>query len=176
MENGVDENMRVIDSPGKHPVLRNVTREEVEAFRKQIQIVNMIGCEDVESIVQKLKDVHYDLKPSGNCSECDEEVKPLRISSARVVRAVEPERKEMDKAGYFVIIPQSENTMIVVEYYSYDNELLRVIKGEDARSVYWTIIKNGWVTQLSHAAYLGKELMKAELSIKMGFRYTQDGM
>jgi tetrahydromethanopterin S-methyltransferase subunit A len=50
-----------------------------------------------------------------------------------------------------------------------------VIEGQDARSIYWTIVKNGWVTQLSHAAYLGKELAKAELSIKMGFKYVQDG-
>lgn len=174
-ENGVDENMRVIDSPGKHPVLRNVTREEVEAFRKQIQIVNMIGCEDVESIVQKLKDVPRELKLSGNCSECDEDVKPLRISFARVVCTEEPERKEIDKAGYFVIIPQPQKGIIIVEHYSYNNRLLRAIEGRDAGSIYRTIIKNGWVTQLSHAAYLGKELAKAELSIKLGFRYVQEG-
>ena len=50
----------------------------------------------------------------------------------------------------------------------YDNKLLIIIKGKDARSVYHTIIENGWVSQLSHTAYLGKELAKAELSIKLG--------
>jgi tetrahydromethanopterin S-methyltransferase subunit A len=59
-------------------------------------------------------------------------------------------------------------------HYSYDNRLLRVIEGKDARSVYWTIIENGWITQLSHAAYLGKELAKAEISIKSGLGYLQD--
>lgn len=93
----------------------------------------------------------------------------------QVIQAQEPDRVEMDRAGYFVIIPQREREIIVVEHYSYENKLLRVIEGKDARSIYWTIIKNGWVTQLSHAAYLGKELMKAELSIKLGFKYVQDG-
>jgi hypothetical protein len=31
------------------------------------------------------------------------------------------------------------------------------------------------VTQLSHAAYVGKELGRAELSMQLGFRYIQDG-
>lgn len=73
------------------------------------------------------------------------------------------------------MIPQPEGGRIVVEHYSYDNKLLRTIEGRDARSIYWTAISNGWVTQLSHAAYLGRELAKAELSIKLGFRYVQDG-
>jgi len=37
------------------------------------------------------------------------------------------------------------------------------------------IINNKWVTELSHAAYLGKELTKAELSITKGFKFVQDG-
>lgn len=35
--------------------------------------------------------------------------------------------------------------------------------------------KNGWVTQLGHAAYLGRELMRAAFSLKHGFRFIQDG-
>ncbi len=52
---------------------------------------------------------------------------------------------------------------------------MRVIEGKDARSVYATIIANGWVTQLSHAAYLGKELARAEISLYRGVPYVQDG-
>jgi tetrahydromethanopterin S-methyltransferase subunit A len=81
----------------------------------------------------------------------------------------------MDPSGYFVVIPQSEREIITIEHYSYDNKLQHVIEGKDARSLYSTIIKNGWVTELSHAAYLGKELAKAELSIQLDFRYIQDG-
>ncbi|MBZ0278544.1 MAG: hypothetical protein K8I60_20520, partial [Anaerolineae bacterium] len=48
-EHGVDETMRVIGSPGKRPVLRNVTPDEVNTFREQIQVVDLIGCEDVDT-------------------------------------------------------------------------------------------------------------------------------
>lgn len=92
-----------------------------------------------------------------------------------IIQAKESIKAELDKVGYFVIIPQREKGILTGEHYSYDNKLLRVIEGRDARSIYWTLIENGWVTQLSHAAYLGKELAKAELSIKLGFKYVQDG-
>lgn len=174
-ENGVDESMRVIGSPGRRPILRNVTREEVEAFRKQVWVVDLIGCEDVKIIVEKLKELSQISSPSCDCNDSTEETRPVQLSTAPVVRAKEPTKVEMDQAGYFVIIPQSERGIITVEHYSYDNRLLRVIEGKNARSVYWTMIENGWVTQLSHAAYLGKELERAALSMEHGFKYVQDG-
>ena len=64
----------------------------------------------------------------------------------------------MDKAGYFVILPLPEEGRISVEHYSYDNTLLHIIEGMTAKPLYMTIIQNKWVTELSHAAYLGKEL------------------
>ena len=53
--------------------------------------------------------------------------------------------------------------------------LLRTIEGQTARALYATIIANGWVTRLSHAAYLGKELARAELALKLRFKYVQEG-
>lgn len=174
-ENGVDENMKVVGSPGRRPILRNVAREEVEAFRKQVQVVDMIGCEDEERIVEELKELSQRFGSSCSCEEIGELTRPVRISEVPIIHAEQPAKVEMDKAGYFVIFPQPEKQIIVVEHYSYDNTLQRVIHGKDARSIYWTIIRNGWMAQLSHAAYLGKELAKAEFSIKMGFKYVQDG-
>ncbi len=81
----------------------------------------------------------------------------------------------MDKAGYFVVLPLADKGTISVEHYSYDNTLLRIIEGRSARSLYSTLVANGWVSELSHAAYLGKELAKAELSLEHGFKYVQDG-
>lgn len=173
-ENGVDENMRVVGSPGKRPVLRNVTREEVEAFRKQVQVADMIGCEDVEQITGRVRELSSKVRQTCSCEECRDATGHALISTVSVIKAKEPTKIEMDKAGYFVIIPQPEKRVITVEHYAYDNRLLRIIEGKDARSIYWTIIERGWVTQLNHAAYLGKELAKVELSIKLGFKYVQD--
>jgi tetrahydromethanopterin S-methyltransferase subunit A len=81
----------------------------------------------------------------------------------------------LDRAGYFVILPLPERGVINVEQYSYDNVLLRVLEGTSARALYLKIIKEGWVTELSHSAYVGKELTKAELSLQYHFKYMQDG-
>lgn len=81
----------------------------------------------------------------------------------------------MDKAGYFVVLPLADKGIISVEHYGYDNTLLRIIEGGTARALYKTIVANGWVSELSHAAYLGRELTKAEFSLTHGLKFVQDG-
>lgn len=80
----------------------------------------------------------------------------------------------MDRAGYFVIIPDVKRKLIVVEHYTYDNQLQHVIEGTSSRDICRTVTDADWVSQLSHAAYLGRELATAELSLRHGFPYIQD--
>lgn len=175
-KNGVDENMKVINSPGRHPFLINLSKEEVDIFRKQVKVIDMIGCEDLEEIIKNIKKLSEEKTKSLKLEAFMDGEKYNKLKkNIPLIQASEPEKQEMDKEGYFVIIAQAEKKIILVEHYSYDNKLLRIIEGKDARSIYWTIIKNGWITQLSHAAYIGKELMKAELSIIYNFKYIQDG-
>jgi len=90
-----------------------------------------------------------------------------------VAAGTDPQRIKLDKAGYFVI--NIEGDTLLVEHYSYKDKLIRIIEGRDARSIYLTLIRNGWVSKLDHAAYLGKELTRAELSIEHGLNFVQDG-
>ncbi len=48
------------------------------------------------------------------------------------------------------------------------------IVGKDAKSIIDTIIAHGLVSRLEHAGYLGRELMKAEIALKLGRSYLQD--
>jgi tetrahydromethanopterin S-methyltransferase subunit A len=174
-ENGVDENGRVVGSPGKRPILRNVSIPEIQAFREQVQVIDMIGCESPDEISVRIEELSQQVTTSCGCSECGGK-SPVSILTTPKIIATEPsEVARMDKAGYFVIIRLADKGVINVEHYAYDNSLLRVIEGTTARAIYNTIISNGWVTELSHAAYLGKELAKAELSLRHGFKYIQDG-
>jgi len=113
---------------------------------------------------------------AGTCSDqrcsCHTEVH----SSPEIAGAVDTDQPiPLDKAGYFVILPVTDRVVINVEHYSYDNTLLHVIEGPSARALYLAIIEQGWITEMSHAAYLGKELAKAELSLQYRFKYVQDG-
>jgi len=174
-EGGVDRALRVIGSPGRRPVLKNVTPEEVEAFRSQVTLVDMIGCEDAAEVVTRIGALSRSAHLSCSGKEFARVVKPVKISAVEVIRAEKVKKTELDKGGYFVILPLKEKGSISVEHYSNDNRFLRIIEGTDAVSLYRTIVANGWVTQLSHAAYLGKELDRAELSMKLDFKYVQDG-
>jgi tetrahydromethanopterin S-methyltransferase subunit A len=102
-------------------------------------------------------------------------IKPIEIQSVEVILAEKSKKVELDSSGYFVILPLRDKGSISVEHYSPDNRLLRIIEGKDSAGIYRTIVKNKWVTQLSHAAYLGKELARAELSMTLDFKYIQDG-
>lgn len=49
-----------------------------------------------------------------------------------------------------------------------------VIKGRTAREILDTAIDLNLVSKLDHAAYLGRELEKAEIALRLGRSYTQD--
>jgi len=199
-QNGIDEKGRVIGATGKRPILRNVTQEEINALRKQVQVVDLRGCEDPKEIGVQVKKYASQVNtsfgypqtpeqealipltlidaanPAGDCSDlnCDCHTQ----SNAQGLTIIVPDTDEdiaLDRAGYFVILPVADRDVINVEHYSYDNTLLHTVEGTNARSIYLEIIRQGWVSELSHAAYLGKELAKAALALKYGFKYVQDG-
>ncbi len=173
--NGVDGNGRVIGSSGKRPILRNVTITEINAFREQVQMIDMVGCERLDEIAAQIEELSQQPVTACGCSECGG-TSLVSISTAPKIVAAEPsEVVKMDKAGYFVVVPLPDKGIINVEHYAYDNALLRNIEGTNARAIYTTIIREGWISELSHAAYLGKELAKAELALHNGFKYVQDG-
>ena len=190
-ENGVDKDMRVIGSKGRRPILKNVSPSDVNDFRKQIQVRDMIGCEDTRKIAKSIIELSLTAAPAKAVSACgcscecnDQQVaktsvsvpllKPF-LSVPRITAKKYSKSVKLDKAGYFVIIPSKKDGNILIEHYSYDNKLLRKIEGKNSRDLYFTIIENNWVTELSHAAYLGKELARAEMSIKKDFKFVQDG-
>ena len=173
-QNGVDSDNGIIGSPGMRPVLQNTTPEEIELFRKRIQPIDMIGCTDIARIHAKVSELALQV-PEVHDDDVAPFIPPDQTAVIERVTAVgeDPQRIKLDKAGYFVV--NIEDGVILVEHYSYKEKFLRVIEGSDARSIYLTIVRNGWVSKLDHAAYIGKELTKAELSIEHGFKYLQDG-
>ena len=177
-DRGVDESMRVIGSGAPRPFLRNVTREEVEAFRSQVTVVDMIGCEDASAVLTKIQEVGKvspSASPSCGCMSCGTPPPALEVDLPPVIKAEEPSAVGMDPAGYFVILALLGKGALRVEHYDYQNRLLHVVEGKTARSLYWTILRLGWVSELLHAAYLGKELARAEQALETSSPFVQDG-
>lgn len=89
-----------------------------------------------------------------------------------LAEAVKHPRNCIDPRGNFII--KSENGKISVEHYSPDEILLNVYGGEKAMPIYMQISRNGAVSNINHAIYLGTELQKAEESVKLRIKYEQD--
>lgn len=66
--------------------------------------------------------------------------------------------------------------MIKAYYYSPKHQLLFVVEGKNAEEIYSTIIKEGFVSTLSYAAYLGAELQKAEIALKKNIPYSKTNL
>jgi dihydropteroate synthase-like protein len=80
-----------------------------------------------------------------------------------------------DQMGWFKIMLDRENNKIVVIYYPNEKDKPEIIiKGSNTRDIYQTIIRNKLITKLDHAAYLGRELKKAEIALRIGRSYKQD--
>ena len=97
------------------------------------------------------------------------------------VIAEKNKRLEFDKSGFFVIIVDQEKGKIVLEHYLNvekgkvlaTGKLDKIIEGNNAEEICHTVINQGLVSRLEHAAYLGRELQKAEISLKSKLPYEQ---
>lgn len=83
---------------------------------------------------------------------------------------------EEDKAGYFRIWIDRKKREIVVQHYLKDGRKSKFeFRGKEASSLYREILNENLISKLDHAAYLGKELARAEECLKTGKEYVQEG-
>ena len=54
------------------------------------------------------------------------------------------------------------------------NDMIAIVKGKTAIEIVNTLIREKFISTLQHAADMGIELHKAELSLKYGIKYIQD--
>ena len=87
----------------------------------------------------------------------------------------------MDPKGYFLIAIDRKEKLLRVGYCKFKklgnkpvNDMVSIISGKTAIEIVNTLIKNKYISSLQHAADMGIELYKAELSLKYGFKYIQD--
>ena len=79
-----------------------------------------------------------------------------------------------DPKGYFVITIEPEQKEILLRHYLPDHTPSHEMRGRGATSMLLGLLRDGLVTQLSHAGYLGEELAKAQTALQFGLRYDQD--
>jgi len=87
----------------------------------------------------------------------------------------------MDPKGYFLIAVDKNKKNIRVGYCIFTrlgnsptNDMVAEIIGKTAIEIVNTLIREKFISTLQHAADMGIELHKAEMSLKHGFEYVQD--
>jgi tetrahydromethanopterin S-methyltransferase subunit A len=170
-ERGVDASMQILEAASWRPVLKNLTLFDVARFREQIEIVNLIGVTAISEIVKAAREAAK--KPTTPLS-VQNQGGFQTASHVERLQARAPRTLHLDKAGFFVVLSQAATGLIFCEHYENSGRLAHVIEGRQAAVIAATVIQEGLVTQLDHAAYLGRELAKAEIALQTGSHYEQD--
>lgn len=146
-------------------MLRNVTPEEITRFRGVVEVVDLIGETDVDKIAAAVTE----------CVCRDPGPAPSLPSMTAIVPKAGylPASMTPDPAGYFVVYPDAARQLLSVEHYTNEGVLDGVVEGATPAECYTAVIEAGLISRLDHAAYLGRELARAEAAIITG-SYVQD--
>ena len=173
-EHGVDGQRRIVQAAGYDPVLPSIDPEQVAQFRKQVEVLDWTGEEDVELLRERIKSLavrnpgmFVTDQTTTTPSQSREEFVSIRPGGQREPLIYDPK-------GYFVITIEPEPKEILLRHYLPDHNPAHEMRGRGATSMLLGLLRDGLVTQLSHAGYLGEELAKAQTALQFGLRYDQD--
>lgn len=173
VDNGIDEQARIVGSEGYQPVVASLSPAQVEQFRRQIEVVDRTGEHNLETLaadIGMLSARHPD-RFDGSAvilpSLGPERFVPIRPGGKR-------EPLQYDPKGYFVIRLDREEEEIVIRHYLPDHDPAHEMRGRLAGTMLLGLLREGLISQMSHAGYLGEELAKAQAALSLGVRYEQD--
>lgn len=163
---GIDERRRIVGAKGKRPVLRNLTVEATAHFRATVEVLDLVGTTDQDKILAAINAcVQRDPGPAA----LFEAARPLAPLAGSV-----PEKMVSDPSGYFVLFLDRARKLLCLEHYANNGLLTTVVEGRFPAELYMTAIESGLLSRLDHAAYLGRELARAESALASGEAYVQD--
>ncbi len=173
-ERGVDADRRIVGAIGYEPVLSTLDPAHVAQFRRQVEVVDWAGEENLQALeagVGGLVARNPGRFAAGDASagmlQAEEQFTPIRPGGTR-------EPLQYDPKGYFVITLDREQEWIIIRHYLPDHTPIHEMRGRTAGPMLLGLLREGLVTQLSHAGYLGEELAKAEAAVRFDLRYDQD--
>jgi tetrahydromethanopterin S-methyltransferase subunit A len=100
----------------------------------------------------------------------------INTKEAEIVSAHYDETKDwrMDHKGYFLIKLDRRRKIIKAAHCKKIGVFDIIIEGKKPQDIYFEAQKRGLVSRIDHAAYLGKELEKAYIALKLKKTYVQD--
>jgi tetrahydromethanopterin S-methyltransferase subunit A len=180
LENGVDASRRIIGAEGYEPVLRNLPRPQIDLFRSQVELVDWVGERDLDALRERVASLAARNPGRLAVTLQEGDAAASAASSSPTFTPLQPggQREPLiyDPKGYFVISLNRAAGQIVLRHYLPDHTPAHEMRGRGAETMLLGLLREGLVSQLSHAGYLGGELAKAESALRLGTRvhYEQD--
>ncbi|HEY7981537.1 MAG TPA: DUF4346 domain-containing protein [Candidatus Eremiobacteraceae bacterium] len=176
-EHGVNAQKQIIGATGYLPVLQGVDFGNVEEIRRRITVVDRTGLDDVAEIGREVALL------AGRLAA--EPVAPPTAGSSIPIAGDEKNFKMLlpggkreslayDPQGYIVISIDRVEGEIVARHYTPGAQPVHIMRGRSAEGMALALIRENVVTQMTHAAYLGGELAKAETALRTSLVYEQD--
>jgi tetrahydromethanopterin S-methyltransferase subunit A len=166
MANGIDDHGRIVGAEGRRPFIKNLPIDIISRFRREVSVLDRIGEDQADRILSEISTV------SGASCSTTRLTQPGQQPVAKT--GGEPPPLVLDPEGYFVIFPDRSRNILRLEHYENDGTLAHLFEGNNAQGIYPTVIAEGLVSRLDHAAYLGAELARAEHALRTGDPYIQD--
>lgn len=165
---GIGPQGQILRARSKRARLATLSNDHVQALRGQVELLDLIGVDSLDRI--RLVVDQCRLQGRGPVESVS---LPPQVEAVAV-----PHRSyrltERDPQGYFVIFVDAANHRLLLEHYGNDGALRHRLAGPDAESLSTALVEGELVSRLDHAAYLGRELAKAELGLRYGLTYRQD--
>ncbi|MBL8630282.1 MAG: DUF4346 domain-containing protein [Rhodospirillaceae bacterium] len=174
---GVDGAHRIIGAEGHLPVLANLSTPQIARFRAQITLVDAVGVTELADVERVVSDAAILARDAAPLAEAD--LPPLHgsappVSDFKIIQSGgHREPLAYDPRGFFVITV-ADGKEIVCRHYNADNTPGHEIRARSAERIALALVRENLISQMSHAAYLGGELAKAETALHLGLTYEQD--
>jgi tetrahydromethanopterin S-methyltransferase subunit A len=165
-QHGMDDRQRIIGARGRRPLLKNLSPEGVAHFREMVEVIDLIGETEAGKVIAAAERCAARNPGAASPFAAGPTVAP--------VPGYLPARMVSDPAGYFVVYVDRGREILSLEHYLNDGLLDVVIEGDSAAELYTPAIDRGLISRLDHAAYLGRELARAEESLRSGEPFVQD--
>lgn len=171
--NGVDPvTHRIRGATGPEPVVPNLTAQQVAAFQERFELVDLVGELDPERVLERAR-----AWASGAAGPAEPPARPEQRPDEPPLIQAELDRPgawTFDRLGFFLIRLDPAGGRLLLDHYGQDRRLLHRLVGDSAAALSQTAVRLGLLGELAHAAYLGRELARAELALREGRPYEQD--
>jgi tetrahydromethanopterin S-methyltransferase subunit A len=167
-DDGVDEEHRIVGVDGYQPFVHNLSAEEILAFQRQVEIIDCIGVTEVTEILETVRALDMrtpDLASAGVRHVFPDPVPAVANRMGEIT---------LDAFGMFLVGIDRASGTITLDHYSADRRYLGTVTGTSAEAICHTLVRERVLSELSHAAYLGREVAKAEEALRWGLQFEQD--